>query len=922
MDSTKVISTTPLSVEIQSIEESILNKKNRQKLPLESTISRNKFRPKTVLENRTLFNGLKTSYDLTHRKTFSRNRPKDEIQDSSLVEMYASNGKPWIAKRRMSALNLIKELENMIQEAQKNSRNSSSEIEEATSDLDSGINAHLSVLNSFLNISDNEYPERSELITKLSSYYQQVSSQLPEIRNTFEEAYLISSEALEKSIREKISLQKEYDISLSNVEKYRKSIEALKQQIAEYRQKLITAETQLRDIINDKSAMSRSSQTNQQKLLDIENQLEEKRKQKLKLNELVDTLAKEIKERSEELQQSTTDLNGIEQSLGVFEKQIDGFKSIINDRKALLNKLKSTPLRDNTYLGRFSTGIQVNRLPKREPKEVLTEETQNKDGITGQEQFKQIKSDMIVAQRVLDTKGEPIVITQFDDLMKVRKAILKNNGIFDYCVESISGANQGDFLINRSSIDQSRLFSEWIIERVMNKAVSWKSRIHNESQTDAIEAINESTSNNNPSIIEEKVVEKFKFSPKSLLPFLKQSRLATLLKTDESSRPPKPIDWLIHSIRSIYDEKTIDDRTNLRKGMGAFQLPEYLLIWAFRQFGKDDLIQKGCWDIFISSHFHIQRYLEISMFVHFLDENWTCEQLSFFLSCRAWILERSISIATDNLELKEYLTETYLTKTQVADFFKYHFPNTEPELVQDLIIRGCSCSDQSRGNEDEVATIPMNRILELAIGEQHDEKIRRFRRMLAFYRPIPRMTLKRFHVFCRSLIVNIDPNMIDSLYRSSLVHNLIRKDMIHEQFSSIFKSNGPILPINYNNSTISCESFAHYSPLYSLVLTRWGQFSAFLTRMISSIQKIKNDEAKIMVNEIRHEVFQLLEAKFTFDGVLFYQSYHRVLQIVFESCLKLNLPDPSGFSQQIIDFERHLTKKYSISIETIDHNDN
>ena len=77
-----------------------------------------------------------------------------------------------------------------------------------------------------------------------------------------------------------------------------------------------------------------------------------------------------------------------------------------------------------------------------------------------------------------------------------------------------------------------------------------------------------------------------------------------------------------------------------------------------------------------------------------------------------------------------------------------------------------------------------------------------------------------------------------------------------------------------------------------------------------------------MVNEIRHEVFQLLEAKFTFDGVLFYQSYHRVLQIVFESCLKLYLPDPSGFSQQIIDFERHLSKKYSISIETIDHNDN
>ena len=546
--------------------------------------------------------------------------------------------------------------------------------------------------------------------------------------------------------------------------------------------------------------------------------------------------------------------------------------------------------------------------------------------IDGQSQFAQIKSDMTqIQQQLTPQEGGKISIKNFNELSEVRETILKNNGIFDFSVDSITKAHGGQFDLENSNEDESRIFAKWLMRRVMANALKSRSVKDASVQTEEVESpIDKPDDANGQQGEKGQIKKEFKFSdktPKNLVSFIKHSRFVNMLQTDESDRKPRPLEWLIHSIRSIYDEKTVDDRTAVRDNQPIMSLPEYLLIWAFRQFGKPDLIQKGCWDIFITAHHYMQRFLEVTLFVRFLDEVFTIDQLSFFLRCRVWILQRCVSFPVMHDDLNLYFTETYLTGQQVDDFFHSIFPETEPELLEDITIRGCSCTDSIRQKAKDAASIPMMRILELALGEQQDEQIRRMRRMLAFYRPVPRMTLKRFTLFVRNMVPNVDPNMVDSLYRSGLVSNSVRVDVEHEKFIALFKNGKKIVPSGYEKDDINCEEFAEFSPLFAMVLSRWKQFFPFLQRMMNNLSPDSYEGAKSMVSEIRHQIFQLLESKVTFDGVLLYQNYHRVLQVVMRSCLRLNLPDPIGFSKQINDFQEILMKKFQMVLSMNESNE-
>jgi hypothetical protein len=405
--------------------------------------------------------------------------------------------------------------------------------------------------------------------------------------------------------------------------------------------------------------------------------------------------------------------------------------------------------------------------------------------------------------------------------------------------------------------------------------------------------------------------------PKPLVQFIKNSRFIKMLHSDYSDRPPKTLEWMIHTLRSIYDEKTVDDRTNVRDQIPVSKLPEYILVWGFRQFGRDELIEQGCWDIFITAHYFMQRVIEVGQFVQFLDENLLVEQLTLFLQYRAWILQRCVSIPVDHPDLEVYYTEIYLTAPQVGEFFHANFPKTESELLDDIATRGCMAVDYSRVKLNDAANIPMSKILELAIAEEMDQRIRRIRKLLAFYRPVPRMTLKRFTRFILDLISNIDPNMIDSLYRSSQCENSIRVDMDQAAFIEYFRrEEDPVVPRNWGSGNICCNDFASYSTIYSLVLNRWTQFEPVVRRILKELRP--DGPTRSLVAEIRHRVFQLLEAKVSFDGILFFQNYHRTLQTVMQACLKLNLPDPVTFAKQVTDFHLLLMKKLSLVSRSAD----
>ena len=916
---------------LSTIEHTMLRKRRIGDLPPEHppfVIPKGRA-PSKVTNSSDLFADMSTPYDISHRMQPPQKAKKakeadvEDGSDPNFIAMHQPKGKFWVADQRLQAQKLLAELEAMKKAASDEAKKEQTEFDASTVELQKNLEAHQKTLDEFTKFADEDNPERGAILHRIANFYRKLSGEIPQIKESFAERYQKATDELDQAQKERLKLEGKKDVTVQEIERQNKTIENLKQQIKEYAARCANAENQLREAMNDKTALTRSSQTNQSKLEEITRQIEEKKAQQNKLTELVDTLSKDIANRTDELKMATSELQEIERELERVRKEIASYRQIADDRAKLLEQLKNTPLRTAYNAARSQMSIQCNRVPKKPAKKPLVLGS-NDSSINNRSQFEQIKSDMNeIQQKMTPQEGGKIEIKSFEDLQKVRETILKNNGIFDYSVESITKAQGGNFTLERVNEDESRIFAKWLMRRVMANSLKSRSVTDCSVQTDDFDAL----ADEKIEVVKPQEENEIKFqitekTPKSLLAFIKNSRFVRLLSQDESTRNPKPLEWMIKTIRSIYDEKTVDDRTAIREGQPVMRLPEYLMVWAFRQFGKPDLIQKGCWDIFITAHFYMQRFLEVTIFVRFLDEQLTIDQLSFFLNCRAWILQRCVSIPIQNDDLNLYYTETYLTSLQVSEFFHTTFSTTDVELIDDLTIRGCQCVDRYRAKDKDAANIPIMRILELAVGEQQDERVRKLRRMLAFFRPVPRMSLKRFSAFIKSMITNIDPNLIDSLYRSSLVQNSIRVDMDQEAFVKLFNDQyAKIVPQDFDGDEITCDEFAEYSPIYAMVLNRWKQFSPFLNRMLQSLSPNTYESAKSVASEIRHQIFQLLESKVSFDGVLFYQNYHRVLQAVMGTCLKLNLPDPTSFSKQVSDFQDILLKKFQAVLTANENKD-
>lgn len=923
----------PPNTRTQTLEDTILNKKTPIDLPKESLIRASTTkRPKTAFEVNSIFSGFKDAYDISHRnkKPVKKQKVLEDLpKDLEPTLVTVNPPKPsnfWVAQQRVNAQKLLDELDELLKQSENDTKSIQDPLEARVYSFESKLQLHDQILSKFTDQELSESKERGGILTRIRDYYKTISGKIPQMKKEFEERFKSVTSELSESEAKMKKLKAERDASLAVIDKQNKALENLRQQMNEYKLKSTAAENQLRVLANDKQAMIRSSHTNQQKLEELNVQIQEKNQQKAKLNELIDTLTKDIAIRTEELRKATLELQEIKDELNIINDQNDGYRNIIKDRQGLLDRLQKTPLRDVDRTNFSDFSAQVDTIPKKE--DAAKPPKHRQSTIQNQNEFRQVKSDMQVVRKALNENKSPndqandkqdnttVGIENAQQLLLAREKILKNNNIFDYSVKSIVSAHEGQFELNRSCKEEAKILSRWIMARIMKNACKTIIRDTKTVQTDAIESLVQSSPNIDlilPSVVEDKVPNpiNLKLAPKSLVPFVKKSRFCSLLTIDGSNRESKAIDWLVHSIRSIFDEKTVDDRTQVRNGEEIIPLPEYMLIWALRQYGRDDLVQKGCWDIFISSHHHMQKYLEITLFTRFIDEDWTTPQLTFFLKCRTWILTRCISIPVEHIELGEYLTETYLTREQVFEFFHHFFPLSEPELINDIAIRGCGSADNERRSKDEAFCVPMNRILELAVGEEMDSRVRRIRRMLAFFRPIPRMTLKRFGDFVKKMITNIDPNLIDSLYRSSLVPNSLRQDYDNESFIKTFFEDKAVLPIDWGFPDITCDQFAEYSPVYAITLNRWEQFKGFLEKMLAELEtKDSEEEIRVLINEIRHEVFQMLEAKFTFDGVLFYQTYHRVLEVVLSACYKVGKPDPENLTRQILDFQSILFEKH------------
>jgi hypothetical protein len=1018
----------------QTIETSLIHRRDFPKLPPEhAPLHSSPITPRarTPLGPNSIFSNFTLPYDISHRRPSTKHSRRNEYPDldpalpPTFVNCVPARGHKWVAPERSAARKLREKLEEIERESIEASATAESHFDAATITIATSVAGYQQILDEFIGQAIEKTPEREPVMRKVAEFYRQLAEEIPRLRANFVDRYAQASKELEAAKEENEYVLKERDALTMTLERQTRTVESLTSQIRDLQTRCAIAEAQVRDAQNERGSILRSSQTNQQRLVEIGREIDEQRMQEVKLNDLIDTLSKEMSRRTGELENAAGDLGQMQLGLNLLREEVKGVNDKYADRSEYCQKLRNTPLEEllNANKGTQETecqlvpeigppqarefgeepsdfastwgslkfmegqpfmgapgmesphagqsdgfaarsGLQLRKgafsatlpsvailgdvgpmssisgaqgavgpvaafsrtMPGRtvqfgpagEPPQTIRKSPSRLGSVGGPEgsasRFAQTKSDMRAVQEALgiEREGGVLVIRNLDDLMKARNRLLENNGIFDHAVSSIIRAQCGKFSQYRGDHEECRICAKWIMSRVMKKALTWIEFAEKGVQTEAMEILMDEEApsigiEESPSQARRVLIQK---APLSLVQFVVNSRFVKLLKADYSDRPPKSLDWLVHVIRSVYDEKTVDDRARTSNHQPVLPFPEYLLMWALRQYGHEELATKLCWDVFIATHTYGQRYADVTMFIRFLDEHLTVNQLTFFLDCRKWILERCVTIPVEHPDLGLYFAETYLATCQVHAFFRAVFVDTEEELIENMAGRGLACIDPHRTDS---ANIPMSRILDLAVTEEHDARVRRVRKMLAFYRPVPRMTLRRFEVFVRKMISNVNPSLVDSLYRSALVQNSVRVDMDQGAFIDLFrKFTKCIVPAKWNRPVIEAEQFAAFSPVYSVVLDRWKMFAPFILETLQTLKRSAGEEFAALSAEMHHEMFQVLEAKHAFDGAWFYQNYHRLLQSVMQVCLRFNIPDQVSLIRQASEAHQLLLDKFQL----------
>lgn len=924
----------PNEIETETVESIYGKLKHIIKLPPEShlrplaavNIKKSRKIPETIIEN------MSVPYDISYR----RNKPSiynleplemSPDTEPTIINVIDHYKPKHISAKRETAQHLIEKLA-VIEENNLESDDLLTQVD----NLSKSVESYKDVLVSFIKNSEKLEPERVDILNRVANHLFRLGSEMPGMKEFYEKKMAEMKDRLEESIKRRNEAEEELQLLRSNVERTQRSLENRKRSVEEIRSRCAQAENDLRDAINNKNNVSRGSSSDNLKLQQLEEQIAEKLKRLEKLRHIVEALKADLESNENKLSTENEELEQYTKDLQKTTDECKDMDSMIESIKKKLEEVQAMSIEEIKFKGKAHAEVQVNYESDEADKLKNQQKHNDSDGDvskSAKKEFIQNKDDLSAIQH---EKGEDLTIKSKEDLLRVREIILNNNNIFDWSSSRISKARLGSFPTKETSEDESRLYAQWVIGRVMKRVLTCKSRNDCSTQTDAAlcspqlnngkahehlqntgggsfidnnmndgvdsvdttvgggtdaqsKSVHEysNTMEMNNTRVYRKCIGAIK--NRELLKIFTNSKLPTI-------RGPKPINWVIHSIRGIYDEKTVDDQTEIQT------LPSYLLQWGLRQFGSPELREKGIYDLIYSSQYYEQRSLEVALFCRFLDNSWTVEQLTFFLKCRLWILKRSVSIAIQVESIDEYLLETFLTRTQVIDFFNTHFPENEKELIKHLQMRGCNCADPKRGGIDS-ANIPMIKILEIAIIEQIDAKVRKMRRMLAYYRLLPKMTMEKFSAFVFSMIPNIDPTVVDSLFRSSLVPNSMRTDIDARVFRKKYMSGDPFPSID----------FSPYSDLYARVHSKWRSFLPFLSKVIRSLEQRLDDESKFLVSQINHNYYMLLEAKSACDSQLFNSTYHKVLGIVIQTCLRYNLPEASTFLKQATELEDHIFSK-------------
>jgi hypothetical protein len=389
-----------------------------------------------------------------------------------------------------------------------------------------------------------------------------------------------------------------------------------------------------------------------------------------------------------------------------------------------------------------------------------------------------------------------ILVTSYEEYAKLRRILFKHEDEFRIPPEAIADMETGNIRLQDADKDHLRLFVASMIDSVLYRAARKKPAHEILTQTLTPQPIPEAGNAHFQRIA-------------------KESRFISLVGIDYSRRNPRQFSWLLETINAIYEEKRADDEKALATGSPLVPLPEYVIKYAKDQKKLQFLADQFCWDIHITAHEHNGRAPPADMFVSFLDEQFSTEQLAFFLLCRSDCLKVGSAVTVTTRDQVETYNEYFVSDDQVRIALEIWWKDRNRLEFFNSIIE-CSVSRPAVHLEATKKYVGMHDILLSSVLMYADDKLRKLRECLAETRITPRLNQMHFNRLLKTLIPELTEQDLAEFHKATVMQGKRRANVPVQAFVQKFKGNSVL-----RNKRGGIEQSDENLDVFNIVLERW-----------------------------------------------------------------------------------------------------
>ena len=264
-----------------------------------------------------------------------------------------------------------------------------------------------------------------------------------------------------------------------------------------------------------------------------------------------------------------------------------------------------------------------------------------------------------------------------------------------------------------------------------------------------------------------------------------------LLDPAYSDRTPRSFEWIMKSIKSIYDEKTVKDAKDMKDMIdgksdfsmfNAMSMPLFALQWSMRQYGLEYLAHQCCWDLVNTARAHQSKAADIETFRKFLDEDYSTRQLTFFLRMRTICMRRGITLPVNifiedsaEKELKGdsssndsvVYNQVFLTTSIAIEIIQKVFQKADQNIIDAAVkaVKNDVVRKPSPKADSSVSYVSMITVLNHSIEAFQNYELNELRKLMLCCQIKPKMDSKTFKLLVRDLIPSSNDQDVADLYR-------------------------------------------------------------------------------------------------------------------------------------------------------------